>query len=95
MVRWWGGQELTLSGRALAEAYSVLTRLPGDARLSAEDAARLLDARFTTPLTLSGPAARKVHVTLSRQGAWGGPGNERRARPRTYDAVGVDVIIVA
>ena len=82
VVRWWGGQELTLSGHTLAQTYSVLTRLPGDARLSAEDAARLLDARFTTPLRLSGPAARKVHVTLSRQGAWGGPGNERRARPR-------------
>jgi toxin FitB len=71
-VRWWDGQELTLSGHALAETYSVLTRLPGDARLSAEDAARLLDARFATPLTLSGPTARKVHVTLSRLGIAGG-----------------------
>jgi toxin FitB len=72
VVRWWGGQELALSGHALAETYSVLTRLPGDARLSAEDAARLLDARFTTPLTLSGPTAQKVHVTLSRLGIAGG-----------------------
>jgi toxin FitB len=60
VVRWWGGQELTLSGHALAETYSVLTRLPGDARLSAQDAARLLDARFTTPLTLTGPARRST-----------------------------------
>jgi predicted nucleic acid-binding protein len=72
VVRWWDGQEITLSGRALAETYSVLTRLPGDARLSAEDAARLLDARFTTPLTLSGPRAGKVHTTLSRLGIVGG-----------------------
>ena len=72
VVRWWGGQELALSGHALGETYSVLTRLPGDARLSAEDAARLLDARFTTPLTLSGPTARKAHVTLSRLGIAGG-----------------------
>ncbi len=72
VVRWWGGQELTLSGHALPETYSVLTRLPGDARLSAQDAARLLDARFTTPLTLSGSTARKVHVTLSRLGVAGG-----------------------
>jgi toxin FitB len=72
VVRWWDGQELTLSGHALAETYSVLTRLPGDARLSAEDAARLLDARFTTPLVLSGPRARKVHATLSRLGIAGG-----------------------
>lgn len=72
VVRWWDGQELTLSGHALAETYSVLTRLPGDARLSAEDAARLLGARFTTPLTLSGPSARKVHATLSSLGIAGG-----------------------
>jgi predicted nucleic acid-binding protein len=53
---------------AVAETYSVL----GDARLSAEDAARLLDARFTTPLTLSGSRAGKVYATLSRLGIAGG-----------------------
>lgn len=72
VVRWWAGQEVTLSGHALAETYSVLTRLPGDARLSAEDAARLLDARFTTPLVLGVSDARKVHATLSRLGIAGG-----------------------
>ena len=72
VVRWWDGQEITLSGHALAETYSVLTRLPGDARLSAEDAARLLDARFTTPLTLSGRPAQRIHSTLSRLGIAGG-----------------------
>lgn len=30
----------------MAETYSVLTRLPGDARVAAEDAARLLEANF-------------------------------------------------
>lgn len=72
VVRWWAGQELALSDHALAETYSVLTRLPGDARLSAADAARLLEARFTTPLTLSGAYARKVHVTMSQLGIAGG-----------------------
>jgi toxin FitB len=72
VVRWWAGQELALSGHALAETYSVLTRLPGDARLGADDAARLLDARFTTPLVLSGGHARTVHATLSRIGIAGG-----------------------
>jgi predicted nucleic acid-binding protein len=112
VVRWWGGQELTLSGHALPETYSVLTRLPGDARLSASDAARLLDARFTTPLTLSGQAAREVHATLSGLGLAGGAVYDglvalaakehgmalatRDARARgTYDAVGVNVILVA
>jgi toxin FitB len=112
VVRWWSGQELTLSGHALPETYSVLTRLPGDARLSASDAARLLDARFTTPLTLSGQAAREVHATLSGLGVAGGAVYDglvalaakehgmalatRDARARgTYDAVGVNVILVA
>jgi predicted nucleic acid-binding protein len=72
VVRWWNGQDLALSGHALAETYSVLTRLPGDARLAADDAARLLDARFTSPLALSADAARKVHNTLSRLGIAGG-----------------------
>jgi predicted nucleic acid-binding protein len=72
VVRWWDGQELALSGHALAETYSVLTRLPGDARLAPDDAARLLDRRFTTPLVLSGGHARKVHATLSRIGIAGG-----------------------
>lgn len=72
VVRWWDGREITLSGHALAETYSVLTRLPGDARLSATDAARLLGARFATPLTLSGPSAARVHTTLSRLGIAGG-----------------------
>lgn len=111
VVRWWGGRELALSGHALPETYSVLTRLPGDARLSADDAARLLDTRFTTPLTLSGQAAREVHATLSGLGVAGGAVYDalvalaakehgmtlatRDARARgTYDAVGVNVIVV-
>jgi toxin FitB len=72
VVRWWDGQELALSGHALAETYSVLTRLPGDARLAADDAARLLDTRFAMPLVLSAEQARTVHVTLSRIAVAGG-----------------------
>jgi toxin FitB len=111
VVRWWAGQELALSGHALVETYSVLTRLPGDARLSAADAAQLLDARFAAPLTLSGPPAQTVHATLSRLGVAGGAVYDglvalaarehgvalatRDARARgTYDAVGVQVVLV-
>ena len=72
VVRWWGGQEVALSGHALAETYSVLTRLPGDARLAPADAARLLNARFASPLTLSRSLARKLPDTLSRLGIAGG-----------------------
>jgi len=72
VVRWWGGQEIALSGHALVETYSVLTRLPGDARLAPADAARLLTARFPSPLVLSGSRARKLPGTLSRLGIAGG-----------------------
>jgi len=72
VVRWWDGQELALSAHALAETYSVLTRLPGDARLAAEDAARLLGERFVKPLVLSSRAAGVVHATLSSLGIAGG-----------------------
>ena len=72
VVRWWNGQEVALSGHALAETYSVLTRLPGNARLAPADAARLLKARFSSPLLLSTPRARKLPDTLSRLGIAGG-----------------------
>jgi len=72
VVRWWNGQEVALSGHALAETYSVLTRLPGDARLAPADAARLLKARFSLPLLLSTRRARKLPDTLSRLGIVGG-----------------------
>jgi len=72
VVRWWSGREIALSGHALAETYSVLTRLPGDARLAPADAARLLDARFAAPLVLSRSSARKLPGTLGRLGIAGG-----------------------
>ncbi|HVA61828.1 MAG TPA: type II toxin-antitoxin system VapC family toxin [Mycobacteriales bacterium] len=72
VVRWWDGQQLALSGHALVETYSVLTRLPGDARLAAPDAARLLATRFASPLLLSGPRSRRLPETLSRLGIAGG-----------------------
>jgi len=79
VARWWNGQELTLSGHALAETYSVLTRLPGDSRLAPADAARLLDARFPAPLVLSSERTRELPGTLSRLGIAGGA---------VYDALG-------
>jgi toxin FitB len=72
VVRWWSEQELALSGHALIETYSVLTRLPGDARLAPADAARLLKARFPSRLMLSRSLTRKLPDTLSRLGIAGG-----------------------
>jgi toxin FitB len=72
VVRWWGGREVALSGHALAETYSVLTRLPGDVRLAPADAARLLTERFVEPLVLGPGIARRLPDELSRHGIAGG-----------------------
>lgn len=72
VARWGARQQLALSGHALVETYSVLTRLPGDARLAPVDAARLLAARFTSPLTLSSARYRRLPETLSRLDIAGG-----------------------
>lgn len=48
MVAMWATKrKLGLSGHALAETYSVLTRLPGDARVEPADAVALIDENFT------------------------------------------------
>ena len=52
VVRWWAGREVALAGHALAETYSVLTRLPGDIRVAPADAARLIEDRFAPALLL-------------------------------------------
>jgi predicted nucleic acid-binding protein len=72
VVRWWDGRDVALSGHALAETYSVLTRLPGDVRLAPGDAARLLDERFVEPLLLGPAVARHVPGVLGRLGIAGG-----------------------
>jgi predicted nucleic acid-binding protein len=72
VVRWWDGREVALSGHALAETYSVLTRLPGDLRLAPVDAARLIADRFAEPLILRPKAFRRLPDELSRLGIAGG-----------------------
>ncbi len=69
---WWNGRTLALSGHALAETYSVLTRLPGDVRLSAADAARLLASRFTAPLLLGAENSRQLPDILAAKAIAGG-----------------------
>jgi predicted nucleic acid-binding protein len=72
VVRWWDGREVALSGHALSETYSVLTRLPGDLRLEPVDAARLLRERFVGPLLLGVEEAGRIPDTLSQLGIAGG-----------------------
>lgn len=72
VVGWWDGREVALSGHALAETYSVLTRLPGDLRLAPADAARLIAERFAEPFILGSGTARRLPDVLSRLGIAGG-----------------------
>lgn len=72
VVTWWDGRRLALSGHAVAETYSVLTRLPGDLRLAPADAARLLDERFAEPFLLGAETAACLPDVLSRAGIAGG-----------------------
>lgn len=76
--RWWGGREISLSGHAWVETYSVLTRLPGDLRLAPPDAARLLLDRFAAPLPLGVETTQRLPEILSDLGIAGGA---------TYDAL--------
>jgi predicted nucleic acid-binding protein len=72
IVGWWDHREIALSGHALVETYSVLTRLPADARLAPHDAARLINERFAAPLTLADDTASRLPDRLSVLGIAGG-----------------------
>ena len=72
VVEWWAGREIALSGHALPETYSVLTRLPGDLRLRPADAARLISERFADPLLLGRRTARRLPAVLTKLGIAGG-----------------------
>lgn len=72
VVSWWDARVVALSGHALAETYTVLTRLPGDVRLAPADAASLLDERFAQPMLLGPETAGRLPGVLSRLGIAGG-----------------------
>ena len=72
VVNWWDAREAHLSGHALAETYSVLTRLPGDLRVASDDAARLLRERFAAPLVLGRRTSARLPEILSEQRVSGG-----------------------
>mgnify|MGYP000983427537 FL=1 len=76
--QWATGRSLCLSGHALVETYSVLTRLPGDARVSPSDAVALIDENFVGSLILPADVAVEVHRKMAHLGITGGA---------TYDAL--------
>lgn len=65
-------RSLALAGHALHETYAVLTRLPGDARLSPSDAVRLLTERFDAAVVLDAKSNRAAPAVLARQDIAGG-----------------------
>ena len=69
---WAANRSLVLCGHALAETYSVLTRLPGDARLAPADAALLIDENFIVNLPPSPEAASTAHRSFASLGITGG-----------------------
>lgn len=69
---WARGRSLVLSGYALPETYSVLTRLPGDARLSPGDAVALIDANFGESVGLDAARSAGLHRECADMGVAGG-----------------------
>jgi predicted nucleic acid-binding protein len=72
VVRWWADRPVGMAGHALAETYSVLTRLPGGTRMAPADAARLLDDRFPVRLALAAETAADLPAVLARLEISGG-----------------------
>lgn len=61
-----------LPAHAHLETFSVLTRLPGDARLTGADAATLIADRFGPPLEPSDVRSATLLTTLADAGVVGG-----------------------
>ncbi len=61
-----------MTAHAALETYSVLTRLPGDARLSLEDASTLIAERFDPIIAPEADTAALLVRTLSEMGIGGG-----------------------
>ena len=67
-----------LAAHSALETYSVLTRLPGDARLAPSDAALLISRRFVEIVTLEADVQARLVDTFASVGVAGGA---------VYDAV--------
>lgn len=78
VTAWVGTRTLRLAAHAALETYSVLTRLPGDARLEPADAALLIRDRFGASIPFPPSAAENFVDELGRLAVAGGA---------VYDAV--------
>lgn len=66
------GHDLVLTQHSLAETCSVITRLPGDARVAPADAVRLIAANFGPAALLPAETARAVPALLAEHRIVGG-----------------------
>lgn len=66
------GVGVVLTQHSLVETYSVLTRLPGDARVAPADAVTIIEANFGTPALLDPGEASNVARVLAALGVTGG-----------------------
>ena len=66
------GRTPVLTAHSLAETYSVLTRLPGDARVTPTDAVRLIEANFADTLAVPQDELLGLPRVLSPLGIAGG-----------------------
>jgi predicted nucleic acid-binding protein len=67
-----GDRAPRLASHAQLETYSVLTRLPGDARLTPRDACDLLVERFGAPVPLTESSSPALVTILGENGIAGG-----------------------
>jgi predicted nucleic acid-binding protein len=67
-----GRRAAVLTGHSQAETYSVLTRLPGDARVAPVDAARLIEANFGPAVVLDPATVAGLPRVLAAIGLAGG-----------------------
>lgn len=67
-----GDREVRLAAHSALESFSVLTRLPGDARLLPPDAAALLDDRFGSVLVPPDDVHLGLVAELALRGIAGG-----------------------
>ncbi len=67
-----GDRTPVLTTHSLAETYSVLTRLPNDARVSARDAVQLIESRFAPAIAPTAEAAQQLPRILATLAVSGG-----------------------
>jgi predicted nucleic acid-binding protein len=72
VVAWRAGRDLSLAGHAWIETYAVLTRLPGRARVSPSDAARVLASNFAAPITVASETWTRAVEIFATAGIAGG-----------------------